>query len=112
MQLGSDLSFDEHLLDAPDRLGWVEALGTGLGAVHDRVAAIELERVLERIKTLTRVLVARIGNPAIRLQKHRWAEIALPVPPVARAARRAAEAQNALPQPVELRPLLAALQAL
>src|SRR4029077_5850596 len=74
--------------------------------------AIEPERVLELIEPLAGGLVAAVGDPAIGLQQHRRPEIALAIPPIARARRRAAEAQNALPQPVELGALLFRLQAL
>src|SRR4029077_19410197 len=84
----------------------------GAGAVHDRVAAVEPERVFERVEPLAGRLVAAVGNPAIGLPQHRRSEIALAVPPIARARCRAAEAQNALPQPVELRALILRLQAL
>src|SRR5476651_1366244 len=96
---------DHHLLDLADRLGRVEAFGTGLGAVHDGVAAIEAERILERVEPRAGLLVAAVGEPAIGLQQDRGTEIALAVPPIGRAARRAAEAQDAFPHPVELLPL-------
>ena len=35
------------LLDERDGLAWVEALRTGLGAIHDGVATIQLEGVVE-----------------------------------------------------------------
>src|SRR5579875_3689038 len=92
---------DEQLLDLGDRLGRVQVLGAGAGAVHDRMAAVEPERVFERIKALAGLLVAAVGDPAIGLQQHRRTEIALAGPPIARAGGRAAEAQDALPQTVE-----------
>src|SRR3954452_22990341 len=92
----------QHLLDFGDRLGGVEVLRAGAGAVQDRVAAIEAERVFERVEPLAGLFVAAVGQPAIGLQQHRRAEIALAVPPVGRARGRAAKAQNAFPQPVEL----------
>src|SRR6202035_32759 len=71
-------------------------------AIHDRVAAIEPERVFERVEAIAGLLVAAIGKPAIGLQQNRRPEIALAVPPIAGTRRRAAEAQDAFPQPVEL----------
>src|SRR5579883_730602 len=103
---------DQQLLDLGDRLRRVEALRTGLGAVHDGVAAVEAERVLEIIEPLALGLVAAVGQPAIGLQQDRRAEVALALPPVGRAGGRAAEAQDALPQAVELGALLGRLQAL
>ena len=37
----SKFPFHEHLLGLRDRLGRVEALRTGLGAIHDRMAAVQ-----------------------------------------------------------------------
>src|SRR6202042_273467 len=101
---------DHHLLDVDDRLGRIQALGTGLRAVHDGVAAIEAERVLEAIKPLALRFVAGIDEPAIGLQQDRGTEIAVSVPPVARARGRAAGAEDALVEAVELRPIFRGLQ--
>ena len=48
------ISRHHHLLDLGDRLGRVQPLGADLGAVHDGVAAIELERILEIVEPLLR----------------------------------------------------------
>src|SRR5271166_633404 len=101
---------DHHFLDVDDRLGRVEALGAGLGAVHDRVAAVEAERVLEIVEPLALGLVARVDEPTISLEQDRRTQIAVAVPPVARAGGRAGGAENALIEAVELRPLLWRLQ--
>src|SRR5579862_9661246 len=71
-----------HLLDLGDGLGRVETLGAGLGAVHDRVAAVEAERVFQRVEPVAGLLVAAVGEPAIGLQEDRRPEIALAVPPI------------------------------
>src|SRR5690606_20627072 len=101
-----------QLLDLADRLGRVQALRAGPGAVHDRVAAVELERILEVVQSRAGVLVAAVDDPAIRLQQDRGAEVAVAVPPVARAAGRAAGAEDALVQAVELGAVFLRLQAL
>src|SRR3712207_6457202 len=44
---GSNRPLHQQLLGLGDRLGGVEALRADVGAVHDRVAAIETERVLQ-----------------------------------------------------------------
>src|SRR5450756_743752 len=47
------LPLDHHRLDLGDGFRRIETLWAGLGAVHDRVAAIEPERVLEIVEPLT-----------------------------------------------------------
>ena len=64
----SQSPLDHHLLDVDDRLRRVEPFGAGLGAVHDRVAAVEAERVLEIVEALALRFVARVDEPAIGLQ--------------------------------------------
>ena len=53
-----------NLGDAASR---VKFLGTGVRAVHDGVAAIQLVGVVQLFQTLLRHLVARVDDPAIRL---------------------------------------------
>src|SRR5581483_9943725 len=89
-----------------------EPFRAGPGAVHDGVAAVQPERVFERVEALAGLFVAAVGEPAIGLQQDRRSEIALAVPPIARARGRAAEAQDAFPQPVEPGALLLGLQPL
>src|SRR5271169_4032312 len=101
---------DHHILDVDDRLGRVETLGAGLGAVHDRVAAVEAERVLEIVEPLALGLVARVDEPAVGLEEDRRTQVAVAGPPIAGAGGRAGGAENALVKAVELRPLLRRLQ--
>src|SRR3546814_401019 len=108
----SELARDHQLLDLGDRLGRIEAFGAGLRAVHDGVAAVEPEGILELVEPLAGRLVTAVGDPAVGAQQDGGAEVAVAVPPVARAGGRAAKAHDALPQAVELRALLRALQAL
>src|SRR5262245_10210252 len=54
----SNRALDHHLLDLGDGLRRVEALGAGFGAVHDGVAAVEPERILELVEALAPGLVA------------------------------------------------------
>src|SRR5690606_41552989 len=67
------------------------------------------ERILESVEALACGFIARSWDPAIRLQQNGRSEVALAVPPVARARGLAAEAQDALVKPVELGAILAAL---
>ena len=61
------VAISEHFLDAADGLSRVETFGAGLGAVHDGVAAVELEAVVQRLQTLLGLLVSRINNPTVGL---------------------------------------------
>ena len=63
------VTFGQHLLDVSDRFGGVESLGTGLGAVHDRVAAVELEAVVQSLQSLLSLLVTRVNDPAVGLRE-------------------------------------------
>src|SRR6266851_38426 len=99
---GTSTAFGHHSLGVGNRSRRVEPFWAGLGAVHDGVAAVEPERVLEPVEALAGALVAAVGEPPIGLQQDRRTEITVLVPPVARAGGRAAEAEDALPQPVEL----------
>ena|SRR5258706_9047814 len=100
-RLVSDAPLDHQLLDLGNCLRWIEPLRAGFRAVQDRVAAVQPERVLERIEPLSCRLVTRIVDPAISLEQRRRSQIAVGVPPVARARRRAAGAQDAFVKPVE-----------
>src|SRR5207248_5866007 len=106
---GLDLPLDHLELELRDGFGRVEALRAGLCAVHDGVAAIEPERILEIVEPLASRLVARIGDPAVGLEQCGRAEVTLAVPPIARARSRAAGAEDALVETVELFAVLMAL---
>src|SRR3954467_3456909 len=97
----SDLTLDQFELELGNRLGRVEALRAGLGAVHDGVAAIEPERILEIVEPFAGGFITAVLDPAVRLQQRRGSQIALAVPPVARAGGRAAGAQNTFIKTVE-----------
>src|SRR6185437_1616869 len=98
----SRLALDQHALDLGDGLRGIQILRADVRAVHDGVAAIETERVLQRIEPLAGRLVAAVDDPAVRGQQGRGPEKTVAVPPVARAGRRAAGAENAGSGPVDL----------
>src|SRR5216684_965084 len=104
-----NLAFDQLQLELGNRLGGIEALRAGLGAVHDGVATIEPERVLEIVEPLAGGFVARILDPSRGLQQRGRPQEALAVPPIARAGRRAAGAQDAFVEAVELLAVLVTL---
>src|SRR3546814_3091597 len=68
--------------------------------------------MLEVVQARTGVLVAAVDDPAVGLQQHCRTEVAVAVPPVARATGSAARAQDAFVEAVELGPVLLRLQAL
>lgn len=70
-------------------------------AIENIVAVVGAGAVLEQMKTVVKVLVEGLDEPAVRLHKHRRAEEDLAIPPVRRARRGAARAQNALIKSVE-----------
>src|SRR5262249_18300092 len=105
----SHLPLDHLLLDLGDCLRRIEMLRAGVGAIHDGVAAIEPERVLEIVKPLAGRFIPAVDDPALRLQQCRGPEKTIAVPPVARTCGRAAGAQDALIKPIELGAILVAL---
>ena len=105
-----------HLVDGVlqlvDGATGVQLLGTRVRAVHDRVAAVQLVGVVQTLQTLLRHLVTRVRDPAVRLLEDGGTQILVGVPPVGRTRRRAASAQNALVQTVQLLAILVRLEIL
>src|SRR6476619_848335 len=64
-----DLPLDHLQFEVGDRLGRVQILRAGLGAVHDGVAAVQPERILEIVEPLAGGLVSAVIDPAGRLQQ-------------------------------------------
>ena len=109
----SSSSLESHLLlDLGDRQTGVEALGACAGAVEDGVAAVQAHRVVEGVLALGRPLVARVDQPPVRLEQDGGAQVLLRVPPVRGARRRAARAEDALVEAVELLSVRLALPVL
>jgi hypothetical protein len=98
----SALALDEHFFDLGDGLGGVEIFGAHVGAVHDRMAAVEAEGILELVEALAGGLVAAVDNPTIGGQQGGGAEEAIAVPPIARAGGGAASAQDTRRRAVDL----------
>ena len=67
--LGCLVGFVDGLLDVLDVLSRVEALGAGVGAVEDGLAAVELERIVKLLETVGGVTVTAISNPAVSLHE-------------------------------------------
>lgn len=96
------LTKSHRLLDLLDRLAGIQPLRTRPRAVQDGVAPVQAHAVVQHLLALGRALVARVGEPAVRLQEHGGAEVLLAVPPVRGARGRAAGAEDAFVEAVEL----------
>lgn len=73
------------------------------------MAAVQVHLVVQGLLALLVPLVTRIGEPPVRLEQNGGSEVLLRVPPVGRARGRAAGAENALVETVELSPVGLAL---
>lgn len=65
------------------------------------MAPIQRHVIVQRRLPFRLVLVARVDEPAVRLQQHGGAEVLLAVPPVGRAGGGAAGAKDAFIEAVE-----------
>src|SRR5262245_47499017 len=97
-----DLPFDQLQLELGDCFRGVQLLRARRCAVHDGVAAIEAERVLEIVEPFAGRLIAGVRDPACCLQQRGRTKEAIAVPPIAGAGGRTAGAQDALIKAVEL----------
>ena len=57
------------LLDIGNRLTRIQVLGTNLGTVHDGVATIQLEGIIEFCQTFLGLAIAAVFNPAVGLHQ-------------------------------------------
>ena len=76
------------------------------------MAAKQPVRVFEIVETLARGFVARVGDEPVGLQQSRGADKLVGIPPERRAGRRAACAQDALVEAVQLLAIRRRLQTL
>ena len=75
-----------HLLfDFSNCLGRIEAFRAGFRAVHDRMATIQAERVLELFEAAFLGRIACVTEPAPSLDQHSRAEEFIGIPPIAGA---------------------------
>ena len=101
-----------RMLQLVDRSTRIQILGAGMRAVHNRMASIQLVRIVQTLQSLLRHLITGIGDPSVRLLQNRRTQVLISVPPVRRARRRAAGAENALVQAVQKQTVLVRLQIL
>ena len=100
------------LLDLCNGQGRVQTLGAGPRAVQNGVAPVHTHAVVQSRLALGLLLVTGVGNPSVGLEEDSGAQVFLAVPPVRGARGRAAGAENALVQTVELLAVLGALTEL
>ena len=91
-----------RLFNFRNRLARIQPLWTRPTAVQNRMASVQAHAVIQHLFPLRFVLVAGIGQPAVWLQEHGGAEVFFAVPPVRGTRGRAAGAQYAFVEPVEL----------
>jgi hypothetical protein len=89
------------LLDLGNSQRRVQSLGARPRAIENSVAAVQAHAVVKRVLALGHFLVARVGDPAVRLQEHGGAEVFFLVPPVGGARGGAAGAENAFVEAVK-----------
>ena len=67
------LAFKLQFLNFRNRLARVQPFRAHLGAIHNRVTPVQLERVVDLNQPVFFPRVARVDDPSIRLQQHRRA---------------------------------------
>ena len=109
---GSGTALQQHVTDVTDGLGRIQAFRADIHAVHDATATEYAERIVQRSQTLGGLGVTAVGKETIGLQQRSGTEELVRIPPERRATGRAARAQNALVQAIQLFALCRRLQAL
>ena len=84
----ADFLFRRHaLFDLCNGLARIQVLGTDLGAVHDCVASIQFEGIVQVVQPFLGHFVAGIFDPSIGLHQNGRSQVLVGVPPVAGARR-------------------------
>src|SRR5690606_36226939 len=97
-----DTATHQHFFELADGMRRVQSFWTDVRAIHDRVAAEQAVWIFQIVQTLARCFVTRVGNETIGLQQTSRTDELVGVPPERWASGRAAGAQNALVQTIEL----------
>lgn len=100
----------QFLLDLSNRLARIQVLGADLGAVHNGMASVELEGIVQLCQSLVSGSIAGVLDPAVGLHEDGRTEVLVRVPPVTGAGGGAAGAQDALVHAVQFGPVLSSLE--
>lgn len=98
------------LLDLSNGKTGVQTLGAGSRTVHDGVASVQTHGVLETGTAGSASLVTGVNHPSVGLHENSRAEVLSGVPPVRRARGRAAGAENAFVETIQLLTVLDGLE--
>jgi hypothetical protein len=85
-------------------------LGAYLCTVHDGMASIQLEGIVQLCQTFVSGSISGILNPTIGLHEHGGSQILVGIPPVGRACRRTASAKDTLVHAIQFGAILLCLQ--
>jgi len=92
----------QELLDLGDGSAGVEALGAGLGAVHDGVTSVDTEGISEPVQSLCLLSISAVNDPSVGLHQNSWTQISISIPPVAGTGSATAGTEDTLVQSVQL----------
>ena len=95
----------DGLLDLADGLARVQVLRARLTAVHDRVAPVQFERVVQRLQSFLAHVIPGVLDPPVRLHQDGRTQVAIGVPPVRRTRRATTSTKDALVHPIQLLPV-------
>lgn len=98
--------------DALDLLCWVQTLRACICAVHNCVAPVELELIVDSIEPLLGILITTVSYPSVSVKQGSRAQIRLRIPPIARAGSATASTENTLIHPIKLLPIRLGLRIL
>lgn len=79
-------------------------------AIHDGVATVQLECIIQFLQALILKIIARIFNPPVCLHQHCGPQVFVSVPPVGWTGGATACAENAFVHAIEFGSVLTSLQ--
>lgn len=100
------------LLDLGNGFTRVQVFGADLGTVHDRMASIKLECIVQFRQSLLGRAIPRVFDPTVCLHQNRRSQVLVGIPPITWTRRRAASTQNAFVHTIQLGTILFGLQKL